>query len=230
MVKKYSLQELVQYKKDLETQVDGGESTEEVQELAVLAEALLKGKVDQAARFKAGLEAHIDAAKKNLQSLQEMLSYTEDLMEEAVLSTPEKRLEGVTYTMRMQNNSRAAVIIEDESKLPVKFYKAEFAVEFENDLDSVLFYAGVLLKRVVSANQLPETAPFLDRLDVSPEEKGVLEDHFSFSLSRKDLEAALKTGEVPGARLERGQHLRVEAGKSKSRLLKQSVEVEGVKE
>lgn len=228
-MKKYSLQELVQYKNDLETQVDGGESTEEIQELAVLAEALLKGKVDQAARFKAGLEAHIDAAKKNLQSLQEMLTRTEELMEEAVLSTPEKRLEGVTYTMRMQNNSRASVLVEDEAKIPLKFYRAEFSVEFENDLDSVLFYAGVLLKRVVTANDLPETAPFLDRLAVNPEEKEMLENHFAFSLNRKDLEAALKLGEVPGVRLERGQHLRVEAGKSKARLLKQSVEVEGVK-
>lgn len=222
MVKKYNLHELVEYKKNLVDQVDSGEAPEEVQELAVLAEALLKGKVDQAARFKAGLEAHIQAAKESLSALNEMLERTEELMQEAVLLSPERRLEGTTYTLRMQNNSRAAVIIEDEAALPKKFFKGSFKVDFENDEDSLLFYAGVLLKRVVSLKE--GGADFFERMDVTEGELQLLKDHLSFTLSRKDLEAALKVGEVAGARLERGQHLRVEAGKSKARLLKQTVE------
>lgn len=226
MVKKYNLQELVEYKKNLNTQVESGEAPEEIEELAVLAEALLKGKVDQAARFKAGLEAHIQAAQDNLTALKGMLERTEELMEEAVLSIPEKRLEGTTYTLRMQNNSRASVVIDDESKLPLDFYRGSFSVSFDYNLDNLLFYSGVLLRRLVTPKA--GGSSLIDQLDITDIERSVVEKHISCAISRKDIEVALKAGEVPGARLERGQHLRVESGKAKSRLLKQTVEVEGV--
>jgi hypothetical protein len=225
MVKKYNLQELVEYKKNLNTQVETGEAPEEIEELAVLAEALLKGKVDQAARFKAGLEAHIKAAQENLASLNEMLERTEELMEEAVMSTPDKRLEGTTYTLRMQNNSRASVVIDDPEKIHHGFYRCNLSTTFDYTLDTLCFYAGVLLKRVVATK---DGANPMEQLDITPVEKAEIEKCVSTALSKKDLEVALKSGEVTGARLERGQHLRVEAGKSKARLLKQTVEVEGV--
>lgn len=211
MVNKHSLHELVQYKEDIAKQVEAGEAPEEVHELALLADALLKGKVDQAARFKAGLEAHIEDAVKSLEDLRRMLDRTEELMAEAVALSPDKRLEGTTYTLRMQNNSRASVIIEDESKVPRQYLKGSFSVGFPADFESVSFYAGVLLKRMVNlkvdlTEQEKNAANPLYCLDVTDDERQQLAEAIDFTCSKKDIETALKAdpSAISFARLERG--------------------------
>ncbi len=215
----FTLKELVEYKSQAESRLNE-DASDDVQELALVAEALLKGKVDQAARFKAGLERHIEDAKKSLEGLELMLERTESLMREAVLLAPDLRLEGETYTFRMQKNSRASLVIQDESQIPDSYRRVSVSVAFPFVESEAQFWAGAILKRPVEMSS--QEGDFFSRLSVSEEEREKLRQAIVFSLDRRAIEGVLKESPekfAPNAVLERGSHLRVDAGKKKQRLL-----------
>lgn len=215
----FTLKELVEYKAQAESRLTE-DASDDVQELALVADALLKGKVDQAARFKAGLEKHIEDAKKALEGLELMLERTEALMREAVLLAPDLRLEGETYTFRMQKNSRASLLIDDEALLPDSFRRASVSITFPFEEREAQFWAGAVLKRPVEIAS--GEGDFFSRLSVSEEEREALKRAIVLSLDRRAVEAAVKESPekfAPNAVLERGSHLRIDAGKKKQRLL-----------
>ncbi len=208
---KVSLKDLAQYKANLDASLEGG-APEEVQELAEVAGLLLSGKVDQAARFKQALEAGIKAAEEQVQYLKQMLDETKRLMKEAVEASGSKRLDGVAYAIRVQNNSRSTVEILDEGKIPKSYFKTTFKVTFPWNDDERRFWAGALLKRVLD-----------EESKMTKEESDLVDKCFSDEVSKSLVEEALKSGAViEGVRYERGTHVRVDAGRVKPRIEKGS--------
>ncbi len=222
----YTLAELVDYKKSLEVEAaKSGESVPDgVVEMAEVATQLLAGKVDQAARFRAGLEAHIEATKSQLSHLVEMLDVTESLMKDAVKVSGSNRIDGQVYSMRIQNNSRASVIIDADGLIPLEHLKVSLSMGDKYSDEQLMFYASIVLGRPVEMKKdMPEfeaqkSTPFY-RLELTKEERDSVESSVTISVSKSSIESALKkdAASVPGARLERGTHLRVEAGKAKTK-------------
>lgn len=208
---KVSLKDLAKYKADLDASLSDG-APEEVQELADVAGLLLAGKVDQAAMFKQALESGIKAAKDQVQYLEYLLDETKRLMKEAVESSGYKRIEGTSYALRIQANSRNTVDIVDAARVPKNFFKTTFKVTFPWNEDERRFWIGALLKRVVD-----------EEFKMTKEESDLVDASFSDEISKSLIEEAFKSGEVvEGVKYERGTHVRVESGKVKPRIQKDS--------
>lgn len=210
----FSLQELIEYKKTLEKEVveKGEEVPEEIVQLADVANQLLAGRIDQAARFRAGLQAGIESAKSQVAYLQDMLDKTEALMKEAVVLSGKTRLDGTTYSLKIQNNSRASTIIEDVTKIPDSMKTMILSMSDKYDVEKHLLWACIVLnKEVTSLDQLTE------------EEHLTVAKHITVNISKTLVESALKKdpNSIPGARLERGTHLRIESGKVKPKQLEE---------
>lgn len=223
--KEMSLQELVIYKQKLEKELPEGELVpDDVTEMVEVANMLLAGRVDQAARFRAGLMAHIEAGKAQLANMNEMLEMTEILMKKAVDATEAKRLDGAFYSLRVQKNGGApATIIDDELKLPMKFKKVVMTNSFPYSDDNMLYWARATLGRLVEwkkdlVEKEKDTSPFY-RLDIADNEREKLQKHLVIEPSKSAISEELKKpgGLVDGAHQERGSHLRVEAGKAKAK-------------
>lgn len=220
--KEMSLSDLVLYKKKLEGDLKEGEFLpDEVVEMAEVAAQLLEGKIDQAARFRAGLMAHIEATKSQIQYLEEMLKMTEGLMMKAVEQSGQTRLDGGTYSIRVQKNGgRPATIIDADAKIPLSFQKVTFTNVFGYTDDQMLYWARATLGRLVNwkadlSDKEKDASP-LYRLDLADNERERLEKLVKFEPSKSAISEAISKdpNAVPGCRLERGSHLRVEAGKA----------------
>jgi hypothetical protein len=224
LTKTMGLKEIIEYKASLEKQFEeSGEVVPDgIMELSDVADQLLKGKIDQAARFRAGLEAGIEAAKMQASYLQDMLETTERLMKEAVVASGGMKIDGDVWRLRIQNNSRASTIIDDSDRIPRDFCNVSFSTSFKYDEKAILFWAGAHLGRVIKMKtdlvESEKNATVFYRMEVTPEERKELENEISIAPSKSMIEASLKRDpvSVPGARLERGTHLRVETGKTKA--------------
>ena len=220
--KEMSLSDLVVYKKKLEAELKEGEFLpDEVVEMAEVATQLLEGKIDQAARFRAGLVSHIEATKAQIKYLEEMLDMTEKLMMKAVEQSGATRLDGGTYSIRVQKNGgKPATVIDPEAKIPLDLQKVTVTNTFGYSDESLLYWARASLGRMVNlkadlTEKEKDAGPFY-RLDLIEGEREKLEKLFRFEPSKQAIAEALSKdpNSVPGCKLERGSHLRVEAGKA----------------
>jgi hypothetical protein len=217
-----SLSDLVLYKKKLESELPEGEVLpDEVVEMAEVATQLLEGKIDQAARFRAGLMSHIEATKSQIKYLEEMLDMTEKLMMKAVEQSGQTRLDGGTYSIRVQKNGgKPATIIDPEAKIPLDLQKVVVTNVFSYTDEQMLYWARATLGRLVNwksdLSEKEKDASPLYRLELADNERERLEKLFKFEPSKQAIAEALTKDPkaVPGCRLERGSHLRVEAGKA----------------
>jgi hypothetical protein len=219
---KMGLKEIVEYKKEIQKQVDetGENIPDEVLDLSHVASQLLAGKIDAAARFKESLESHLAVCKEQQAYLQKMIETTEMFMKEAISVSGGNRLDGNSYSIRIQNNSRATTVIEDQDQLPKKFLKVSLSQSFKYDEEKIMYWSRAILKRMIQLKpDVLEGVHIFYRFDITPEERDLLLDAFRFEPIKTDLESALKKERVSGARLERGSHLRVEAGKAKSKAI-----------
>lgn len=216
MKKDFTLQELIAYKSQLEKEVTekGEEVPEEIVQLTDVANQLLAGKIDQAGRFRAGLIAGIEAAQQQAEYLSEMLETTERLMKEAVTLSGKPRIDGTTYSLKVQNNSRASTIIEENAQVPDSMKKMSMSMSDKYDSEKYLLWACIVLNKEV-----------LKLEDLTADEKVVVEKALKVEVSKTMVEEALKKDpkSIPGARLERGTHLRVEIGKVKPKQIEEKV-------
>jgi hypothetical protein len=103
--------------------------------------------------------------------------------------------------------------------------KVSFTESFAYDEEMIQFWIGAKLGRVVEfrkdLTEAEKGANVFYRLELTKEERGVAEKLFSLEHSKSAIETALKVDPkaVPGARLEKGTHLRVTPGKAKPKLV-----------
>jgi hypothetical protein len=203
--------------------VDQPEFADEYEELNIVADALQKGKVDRVVQLKKGLEAHLDAAQKRVGVLSDMLGVVESVMKSVVEQAPDKRIEGTTYLLRLQKNSRASVVIEDETKIQDDYREFEASLKVDGtDKEGLAFIAGVILGRVVSfktdlTEEEKKSGSIWYQLDISAEERTRLEYQVKSVIRKSKVEKALKENPagVSGAKLEQGYHLREDLMKVK---------------
>lgn len=205
MEKQLSLTELVEHVKTLDPSVE--DSPPELFELAEVANQLLKGKIDQAARFRAGLMAHIEALGSQMEYANNLLKRTEALMEDAVRLNGGNKLEGEAWTIAIKKNGgKPSIIIEDEKLLPKSVFMISLNMKEPYTDDLHRFFTQVVLKRQVDENQT-----------MTDEEKALCEKCISIEPSKTLIGEKLKTdpASIQGAKTERGEHLSVTPGKVK---------------
>lgn len=207
-----SLPELVSFLKSVNQSED---YADEYEELNLLAESLTKGKIDRVAQFRDGLKAHIEAAQKRLSILTDMQAVVDSVVKSVLDSAPDRRLEGETYVFRLQKNSRASVVLEDEQKITDDFRDFVASIKVDgSDKKGLAFVAGVILGRVVEfrtdlTEEEKSKSSIWYQLDISDSERGRLQQQVLASVRKSKIETALKEGQpVSGARLEQGFHLR----------------------
>jgi hypothetical protein len=216
--KNLSLSELVLYKKKMEELLPEGEFLpDDVVEMAQVATQLLEGKIDRAARFRAGLMANIEACQAQLKYLEEMLEMTEELMKKAIHQSGETKLDGSYYSLRLvKNGGKPSCVIDPEAKIPTQLSRVRVEHSFYYNDKDFLFWARAHLGRLVEWKEHTDD-PFNDpfkRLDLSEAEAQQLKKIMQLEPSKTLISEALSrdSDSVPGCRLERGTHLRVKAG------------------
>lgn len=205
MQERLSLTQLVEQTKNLSE--EDQDMHPELIELAEVAGQLLKGKIDQAAMFRAGLKAHIEALNTQMDYAQNLLKRTEDLMEEAVRLSGGKKLEGSAWTIAMQKaGGKAAIVIDDDAQIPPSCQMISLNLKEPYTPGVHKFFMQVALKKEVSGN--PK--------DLSPEDTAICERAIKLEVSKTLIGEELKRGVViPGVREERGEYLKVTPGKVK---------------
>lgn len=178
---------------------------------------LIAGRVDQAVELKNALESHVDALKAALAKSNLALERVEEAFKKTLEISSQNRIDGLAWSVRLQNNSRSAVIVDDESKIPSRFwrYTATASESFStDDLSTYLFWASVTLKRPITEESLS---------NLSEEDRQKIHKSILKSYSKSDLESALKENPegVPGARLERGRHVRFGKGESRPKSIEE---------
>lgn len=210
--KELSIKELVDLKAEIDANPD---LPEEYSDLWEVADALLKGKVDKAVRLRDGLKSHLEALKSQVESVEWMLDRVVAFLTEATTANGGV-LSGQAFELKMQKNSQASLLIEDEKDVPREFKLMSAKIDSPcSDLDRVGFLLGVVLGRVVSLrdDMIEEeinSPNVLFRFDLTKEERAIVEDKVSFSVDKKALKKAVEGGLlVNGVDIERGMHLRV---------------------
>lgn len=204
-MEKLSLAYLVEQTKSLSQEEQ--DAHPELIELAEVANQLLKGKIDQAARFRAGLKAHIEALDAQREYASGLLDKTEDLMEEAVRMSGGKKLEGSAWTIAIQKaGGKAAIVVDDDAQIPPSCHTISLSLKEPFSAEVHKFFMQVALKKEVSG----------DPNDLSPEDKAICDRAIRIEVSKTRIGEELKRGVViPGVREERGEYLKVTPGKVK---------------
>jgi hypothetical protein len=176
-----------------------------------ITKSLIAGRVDQAAELREAVKQRIAALTEALDRTNTLLSKIELAFESGIKLGGSNRLDGLCWSARLQNNSRAAVIIDDESKITdtYKLWSVDIRDKGPMDArDQQRFWASVILRKPITAKEY-ET--------LSPDDRKKVDECLQISVSKTLLEAALKKDptSVPGARLHKGQHLRISQGESK---------------
>jgi hypothetical protein len=170
--------------------------------------------------------AHIEACKSQLAGLEEMLEVTNGLMKKAVEQSGQSRLDGSIYSLKVQKNGgKAATIIDEGTVIPMDLQKVTMTNVFSYSDDNMLYWARATLGRLVEwkkdlTDKEKDTSPFY-RLDIADNERDRLEKLFKLEPSKSAISDLLAKdpAALPGCRLERGTHLRVEAGKARPKEL-----------
>ncbi len=208
--REFTLIELVEYKKSL---TPDSEVPEEIVELYEVADSLLKGHVDKAVKLRHGLVAHLAALSEQTANVQWMLDRVEAFMNDATKEAG-GQLTGNVFTVRRQKNSQSSLEVENEALIPLLYKKVSASIEADaSDLSSLGFLFGVLLGRAVDVkkdltDEEASSGNFFYWFDITPEEKGILEEKVKISIKTSDLKKALKDTAVSGAKLHQGYHLR----------------------
>lgn len=203
-----SLNEIVAYCNELQAQ---GESVpDEIYYAREVAEKLLAGKVDQACELREAVKARIEALSQAMSQANFLLDKLDDCFKQALEQTETKKLTGLAWTIRLQNNSKGTVVIEDESKIPLEMRRVEVSVSEKfsaTDEESLNFWASVLLRQPVESIEA-----------LTDEQKDQLNKYVSVSPNRSEIEAILKKNPqgVPGAHLNKGTHVRIIKGAEKT--------------
>lgn len=176
---------------------------------------LLAGKVDQAVELRRAVEERIEALKLASENAQTLLGKIDTCFMDAIRITESKRLDGLGWSARIQNNSRAAVIIEDELKIPAEYKNTVVSIHKKfnaKDLNEMRFWVSMILRRSVSIEDLK---------NLSEADQAVVSEHVEEVISKTALETQLKKDpqSVPGAKLEKGQHLRFTKGDAKAKMI-----------
>lgn len=232
--KDMSLLDLVKYNKELQAkEADGEVVPDEVSEMAYVAEHLLAGKVDLAAQFLKGIEAHIEGCELQLKELKDKHDLAKELMKKAVIDSGGTRLDGQSFSIGLYNNSVPSTIIEDPSAIPLQFHKVTYTTTFKYSDTDFLYWTRVALGRMVEwKKDLVEAeknaSPFY-RLDIADNERDRLQKLFCMDVSKSEIANALKAepGSVRGVRIEKGQHIRIGKAKTKPAAITDKVALNG---
>lgn len=204
MIEHKGLNEIVAYVNELEA---AGESvSDETYYAREVATKLLSGKVDQACELREAVGARIDALQLALEQAKALKSKIDACFEQALQQVEGKKLSGLAWAIRLQNNSKGSVIIENEEAIPVELRRVEVSLSEKfpaTDEESLCFWASVVLKTPVESSA-----------SLSEEQKSLLAGYVSVVPNKSEIEARLKkdADSVPGAKLHKGQHVRVVKG------------------
>lgn len=214
-----SLHQLVNTRKEIEFRVEqaGGELTPELEEVYDLANDLLAGKIDRVAIFvKEVIPAHIEACKLQIQKLQALEARTKELTIDAIKSLGEgvKQIEGLAYRARVQANP-PSIVIDNEDVIPEMFKRGVCTIKakFDPSGPARKFWEGIcndLSKKCGTA----ATGECSWEIETEPD-NAILREAM---LDKKDEDGEVveKGSLVDGAHVEKGVHVRFEAGKAKA--------------
>lgn len=183
-----------------------GEEAEEIEDLHLAAKALVEGKLDRMCSLIDALESHSEACRKQIETNDWTVKTLKSLVEEAVLMTPQKRIDGLAYVAKIKTNP-PSVVVKDAAKIPDKYKNWEFSASDKfsaEDMATFCKYASFALQKNVSSFS-----------DISEDEKNMLTDFFEKTIDKKKLSQDLKAKLlIDGAELSSREQLDIKPGKS----------------
>jgi len=171
---------------------------------------LLSGKIDLAVEFHNTLESYVAAIQERLVTAKTALERVHDAITAAAKIAPDKKAQGSVHAIRMQANSQASVVVEDEALVPEQFKVVDLKIERRfpvTDTASRRYWASIILRKPIKTEEEYAALPEADQVE--------LRKCMTVSASKSAIAAHYKeTKEViPGTKIERGEHLRFGAAK-----------------
>jgi hypothetical protein len=209
----YTLRELAEGFKEIEKQIidNGGEVSDDLFELHMVAQNLLAGKFDRVIRFKEALNSHIVACKTQIAANEDLIGKIDAMVKESVEAQPTQRIDGNAYVGKVAKNpSSVEVINEDEVPPEYKNVKIEIKAKFQmTDRDSYCKYRDFIVGRVVDVKGL------------TPEEIARVDDCIEITVDKKKIAAHCKApgATVAGTKITQSTRIDVKAGKAKPAML-----------
>lgn len=165
----------------------------------------MAGKLDRALTLKKRLEEHNEACEKQIDFNKWTIEQIDNMVEEAVLATSDKRIDGLAYHAKIKKNP-PSVNIEDEGAVPEDYKNWEFSMsdKFSSKETDLFFkYTSFVLGRAVTSQD-----------QITAVDAETLKEYFDKTIDKRKLSADLKKAAVPGASLKQTEKVDIKEGRA----------------